>query len=150
MTPRDSLQLVLHGAIFLMIGMLVGFPLTEAVTSGDPNRSAHQWGVLHDTFLVFGVILLAVGAVWQRLVLTARSGAVLLWSLVGSCYVSAVVMIVGAVTGVQGLSPSDAFSALLFAGFAVSLVGFLLGGWLLIWGAYAAWRAACARASLSS
>jgi hypothetical protein len=137
------MQIVLHGSILLLVGMLAGIPLTEAVTSERAEATAHVWGVVHDTFLLFGVWLVALGAVWQRLVLGGRAASVLLWSLVASVYLSTVVMIASAATGVPGLVPSgSAFQRILFAGFAVAFVGFLITAVLMVRGAHAGWRAA--------
>ena len=126
--------------VLLLLGMLAGIPLWEALESEDGARAAHSWSVIHDTFLLFGVMLLALGAVWQRLVLGARAGAVLLWSLVVSVYVSVVVMVGAAVTGASGLGSEGLLATSFFVGLMVALVGFLLAAALMIRGAYAAWR----------
>ncbi len=140
MTRRDAMQVVFHGTLLLLLGMLAGIPLADAVTREAAGAAAHGWAVIHDTFLLFGVMLLALGAVWERLVLGARAGSLLLGSLVVSVYVSVVVMVLAAVTGVSGLSPAGLLGGLLFAGLMVAFVGFLLATALTVRGAYAGWR----------
>ncbi len=141
MNQRDAMQVVLHGPLLLLFGMLAGIPLADAAVREDA-AGAHGWTVIHDTFLLFGVMLLALGAVWRRLVLGPRAASVLLWSLVVSVYVSVVVMIGAAVTGVSGLSPEGFLGTSFFAGLLVAFVGFLLAAALMIRGAYAGWRGA--------
>src|SRR5207248_1591905 len=56
-------QLVLHGGIVLLIGLLCGAPLGSAVVRGKGEEAVRAWRVAHTSLVTGGILLLAVAAI---------------------------------------------------------------------------------------
>jgi hydroxylaminobenzene mutase len=87
-----------HG--FILLGLALAFGL--AIPSMEVPRlglSAHTIGVLS------GVLLLAVGSIWQLFALSSRQLSILYWSWLYSSYVNWLAVLVGAIFGSGGMTP---------------------------------------------
>jgi hydroxylaminobenzene mutase len=87
-----------HG--FILIGLALALGL--AIPSMEVPRlglSAHTIGVLS------GVLLLAVGSIWQLFSLSSRQLTVLYWAWLYSSYVNWLAVLFGAVFGSGGMTP---------------------------------------------
>jgi hypothetical protein len=100
MPRRSQLRLILHGAIFMLVTMTVGFFEFRLVSlrfgSDDSVRQAlRQW---HAILMTTGIWMIATGAGLPLLELTSRGITWLVWMLVFSGYtfmLSLVVLLLG-------------------------------------------------------
>jgi len=87
MIRRSQLRLVFHGAIFMVITMLVGGPelkLAFKFHFDEPVRQAlRQW---HAILMATGIWMIAIGAALPLLELTSRGISWIVWTLVFSGY----------------------------------------------------------------
>ena len=133
-----ELQLVLHGAVILLLGLLCGIPLGATVArAGD--EAARPWRVAHSGGAMLGLMLLASGATLARLRLDDLALSTLTWSLVTAGYAFMAGMVLAAVAGTRGLGPQGpALNRVVFLAFVVGSLGSVLGVVLTIRGAWAA------------
>ncbi len=142
MSERIEMQILLHGAIVLFVGLLCGILFGAAVGNGRGDETVRAWRVAHSGGVTVGLMLIAIGAVLNRLLLGGRAASVLVWSLVASAYSFTLGMVVAATAGVRGLQTTGpALNWVVFAAYMLGSLGALLGVVLLIRGAYAALRA---------
>jgi len=142
-THRSQVQLLLHGAIVLFVGLLCGIPFALAAGNAWGEEAVRAWRVAHTGGAAVGLMLIVIGAVLHRLLLGDRAGAILVWSLVASAYSFTAGVLVAATAGVRGLQAGGpALNRVVFAAYTVGTAGALLGVALLVAGAAAALRAA--------
>jgi len=132
---RAQRQILLHGLIVLLVGLVCGVPYGRAITQGWGEEAVRGWRLAHFSLVFGGVWLLVVAAVSHLLVLGRRGIAILVYSSVTSGYAFTVALLVGALGGVRGLEATGpALNRIAFAGnivaslasvvwVAVSLVG---------------------------
>ena len=131
-------QLVLHGAIILLVGFLCGAPLGSAAVRGK-EEAVRAWRVAHSSLILGGVLLLALAGVISHLSLSAFGLALLVWTFVASSYVFAVVLPLAARYGHRGLTSAPPFlNRIIYLGNMVGAGGLLIGVIVLLWGAYVA------------
>ena len=141
MSEPLQMQILLHGAIVLFVGLLCGIPFGAAVGSTWGDEAVRAWRVAHSGGVTVGLMLIAIGAVLPRLLLGDRAPSVLVWSLVVSAYSFTLGMVLAATGGVRGLrATGPALNWVVFAAYMVGSLGALLGVALMILGAYAALR----------
>ena len=139
MSAHSQIQMLLHGAIILFIGLVCGLPFGVAVARDRSDESVRSWRVAHSGVAGIGVMLIAIGAVLQHMVLGQRAIFLLVWSLVGSAYGFTLALVLRGITGVRGFEPSGpALNVVAFIGNMAGIGGSLLGVGLAIYGMYAA------------
>jgi len=114
-THRSQVQLLLHGAIVLFVGLLCGIPFALAAGNAWGEEAVRAWRVAHTGGAAVGLMLIVIGAVLHRLLLGDRAGAILVWSLVASAYSFTAGVLVAATAGVRGLqaggpAPDDQYA----------------------------------------
>jgi hypothetical protein len=132
-----SRQLVFHGAVVLLVGLLCGAPYGRAVNRKAPEHILHSWRVAHGSIPLGAALMFGVAAVLSHL----RGGASLKWvvalSLIVSSYAFCFSLPLAAVVGHRGLSPGGPTSAkLVYAGNVVGAASSLLATAALIYTAY--------------
>jgi hypothetical protein len=100
-----ALQLVFHGFLMLVVGMLVGFGFHWAITEGAGSDAEHGWRVAHTSLVGLGTLYLAVAAVSDQLVLSRQAAAFSVGSLVVAAWASIFAFVVGPAVGARGLEP---------------------------------------------
>lgn len=141
MVGRSQTQLVLHGAIVLLIGLLGGIPFALAVGNDWGPEAVRAWRVAHSGGAMLGLMLLVVGAVLHRILLRDRVASALVWSLVASAYSFTFGLVLAATGGVRGVKAAGpALNWAVFVAYLVGSLGAFLGVALVIRGAYAALR----------
>lgn len=132
-------QLILHGGIILLAGLLSGAPFGRAVARGGPEAAVRAWRVAHTSLAANGVLLFALASVLPGLQLGASALALLVWAFVASGYGFTVALPLGAYCGQRGLKFAPPLSnQIVYTGNVIGVAGSLLGALILLWGAYSA------------
>jgi hypothetical protein len=132
-------QLILHGGIILLVGLLSGIPFGRAVVHGKPEATVRGWRVAHSGITLGGVLLLALSSAVPHLQLSISARALLVWAFIASSYGFAVALPLGAHYGHRGLSYVPPFlNRMVYLGNIIGVAGSLVGAFILLWGAYAA------------
>jgi len=94
-------RLLWHGMFLFLLGLLTGFAEPKFVNP-RMGLAAHLEGVMN------GIFLVAVGAIWTEVKLSARLKTTAFWGLLYSTYVNWLVTTLAAVFGTGALSPITA------------------------------------------
>src|SRR5687767_6500851 len=130
-------QLIFHGAVVLLIGLLCGAPLGSAVVRAKSEEAIRGWRVAHSSLVMGGILLLAVAGIAERLRLDAFAQHLLVWPLVISSYGFAVVLPLAAHYGHRGLTPARPFlNRAIYVGNMIGAARLIIGTIVLLWGAY--------------
>jgi hypothetical protein len=132
-----SRQLVFHGAVVLLVGLLCGAPYGRAVNRNAPEHIVHSWRVAHASIPLGAALMFGVAAVLSHL----GGGALLKWavalSLIVSSYAFCFSLPLAAAVGHRGLSARGPISAkLVYAGNVVGAMSSLVAAAILIYAAY--------------
>jgi hypothetical protein len=137
------LLIVFHGVLLVILGMLVGLPFAQAITSGAGPDAERAWRVAHTSLVTGGALYLGLGAVAHHLLLSPRAARFVVRSLVFATYAFAFAFVVGPAIGARGLEPvGPASHVLVFAVLALTLLLVLAAMGAILWGAWAALRRA--------
>jgi hydroxylaminobenzene mutase len=131
----EKRRLLWHGAALFLIGLLTGL-VEQHFTNVRMGLAAHLEGVMNGTFL------LAVGAIWNEVWLSARMKAVAYWALLVGTYGNWIVTTSAAVLGTAALSPITAVGheaapwkeAMISGGFMIIGLAIILAVVLLLLG----------------
>src|SRR5260221_6628183 len=97
-TMDDSRRrLIWHGMFLFLLGLLTGF-VEQKFTNQRMALAAHLEGVMNGTFLI------ALGAAWMEVMLSARLQSAAYWSALYGDYLNWVATALGAALGVWSLS----------------------------------------------
>lgn len=128
------LQLVLHGAVVLLVGLLVGVPYDLAIT-GKKEQVVFAWRVAHSGLSMGGTTMIAISSTLAVLKFDSVINALVIWPLVASGYSFCLALPYGAWVGQRGLdSRKPLQNRLVYAGNIVGAVGSLIGVLALIVG----------------
>jgi hypothetical protein len=132
-----SRQLVFHGAVVLLVGLLCGAPYGRAVNRNAPEHIVHSWRVAHASIPLGAALMFGVAAVLSHL----RGGTALKWvvalSLIVSSYAFCFSLPLAAVVGHRGLSSRGPASAkFVYLGNLVGAVSSFVAAAVLVCAAY--------------
>ena len=125
MMSLPAAYLLFNGAVLIMAGLLLGFPLRCAIVKkkGDINA----WRVSHSVLVMDGLLMLVVGLTIPYLLLNRLAIWVLVWSLVAAGYGFLVAFTVGAWKGVRGLTARPlGLNTILFGAHIIGAFGSLV------------------------
>jgi hypothetical protein len=132
-------QLLLHGAVILLIGFACGAPMGRSIVRGRPEAVVRAWRVAHSSLVAGAVMLLAVAGVVAHLKLGAWALSLMAISFIASSYAFAIALPLGAHYGFRGLTAKPpVLNKVVYLGNILGVAGFFIGGLILVWGAYAA------------
>jgi (hydroxyamino)benzene mutase len=128
-------RLMWHGMFLFLIGLLTGFAETH-FANVRMGLAAHLEGVMNGTFLV------ALGAVWNDVLLAPRAKTIAFWTALYGTYVNWLVTMLAAVFGTGALSPITAAGrsapawkeTLVTAGFLTVGTSIIAASLLALWG----------------
>ena len=129
--------LIFHGAVVLVAGLLVGFPLGRAVHRDAPAGVIKAWRLAHDTLTAGPVLAFAVALVIASLGVNAWLKSWIAWSWIASNYGFCFSLPLAAMTGQRGHKPVGPLAnRLVFAGNLIGIASSSLGAVLLLYAAY--------------
>lgn len=130
-----AIQLTLHGAIVLLVGLLTGIPYGHAINTKQNENTIRGWRVAHSGLAMGGTTMIAISGVLSHLKLDPISDLTLVWSFVVSGYGFCIALPYGAWVGHRGLSiQGSSKNKVVYAGNIVGAIGSLIGTLLLIFG----------------
>jgi hypothetical protein len=142
MNRRMVLQLVFHGLLLIVLGMLVGFAFHSAITEQAGPDAERAWRVAHTSLVGLGALYLALAGVARHIVLSRGAARFTISSLLFAAYASILGFVVGPVIGARGLEPvGPPLHVFIFGALALALVLLLVAMIVLLAGAFAALRA---------
>ena len=94
-------KLIWHGMFLFLLGLITGFSETH-FSNVRMGLAAHLEGVMNGTFLI------ALGAVWAEVKLTAPRKAVAYWGALYGAYANWLITTLAAMFGTGALSPITA------------------------------------------
>src|SRR5262249_61838972 len=97
-------QLILHGGIILLVGLLSGAPFGRAIARGKSEATVSAWRVAHTGNTMGGVLLFSLASIVPQLQLDASTLTLLVWAFVASGYGFAIALPLGALYGHRGLT----------------------------------------------
>jgi hypothetical protein len=126
-------QLVFHGAIVLLIGLLCGAPYGRAIRRGLPDSVVAAWRLAHGSLPMGAALMLGVGAVLSGLTVAEPLRWTIAIALIISSYAFCMSLPLAAAVGHRGLSPGGPVPArVVFAGNTVGAVGSLVAAIALV------------------
>jgi hypothetical protein len=132
-----SHQLVFHGAVVLLIGLLCGAPYGRAVIRNAPEHIVRAWRVAHGSIPLGAALMFAIAAVLSHLRGTDSLKWVEALLLIVSSYAFCFSLPLAAIVGHRGLSSGGPTSAkLVYAGNMVGAVSSLAAAVVLLYLAY--------------
>lgn len=98
MSGDRSRPIIAAGAALFLLGLLTGF-VVPSFLNPRMGLASHLEGVMNGTFLI------AVGAVWHRLSLSARQEFAAFWLLIYGTYANWIFVSLAAVFGTSEITP---------------------------------------------
>ncbi len=143
MMALNRARLVFHGAVILLLSMVIGIPLFVAVQHGSAEEVVQFWRSAHVGLAIVGLWSIATGAVLDALVLDDRDASVVVWSLVVSNYAITIAILVRGLAHPLGFDASVfPWSSLVASARNVSAIAGFIAGIGTVRGGWAAVRAA--------
>lgn len=116
-------QLLLHGSVVLLFGLLFGVPYAKAIKRNASAQIINSWRVAHLSLPIGATLMLAVAAILGFL----QVGNGVKWALAGSLIISSYAFCIStplaAITGDRGLASSGKGLARLV------YIGNMIGAW---------------------
>jgi hydroxylaminobenzene mutase len=94
-------QLLWHGILLFLLGLIVGF-IEQKFANPRMGLAAHLEGLMN------GIFLIALGAIWTEIELSARLQATAYWSVLYGAYGNWVITTLAAVFGTAAMTPITA------------------------------------------
>ena len=91
-------RLVWHGMFLLLLGLVTGL-MEQKFTNPRMGLAAHLEGVLN------GILLVALGSVWNEVRLSPRSKSATYWGVLYGTYANWAVTTLAAIFGTAAMSP---------------------------------------------
>ena len=132
-----SLQLLFHGAIVMLIGLLSGIPYGSAIKQNQDESVIRAWRVAHSGLTMGGTTMIAIAAATNQLNINAIALSILVWSSVISGYGFCLALPYGAWVGHRGLAVGKSFQGnIVYLGNMVGAWGSLVSTIALIFGCF--------------
>lgn len=132
-----SKQLILHGSIILLLGLLCGWPYARSLIRGKSEVSSNAWRVAHLSLPIAALLLFALAAVLPQFRISVVTRAWMAWLFIVSSYAFTVALTLGASCGFRGLTfEPPLINRVVYAGNMLGAALSLIGSILLVWGAY--------------
>ncbi|MEM7387549.1 MAG: hypothetical protein AAF514_21650 [Verrucomicrobiota bacterium] len=125
--------LIFHGAVVLLIGLLLGFPYALAINRADSAEVIHSWRIAHQSLPIGAGLMFGFAAIFPSLVSSVRMKKWIANSLTVSGYAFCLSLPLAALTSDRGLTWSpNGFNGLVFGGNLVGALASLVSAVLLL------------------
>src|SRR3954467_2752370 len=129
-------QLLLHGAVILLIGFACGAPMGRSIVRGRPEAVVRAWRVAHSSLVAGGVMFLALAGIAAHLKLAGWGLSLMAIAFIAFRHPFALALPLGAHYGFRGLEPQPPLlNRTVYFGNILGVAGFFVGGLVLVWGA---------------
>lgn len=133
MNAQPIHTLLVHGSIVLLSGILSGVPFWIAIIRDKDRVVIRSWRVAHATLISCGMIMIAVSLASPYYIPDSWLRSLLVWAFATSGYAFMFALVVGAATGIRGLTPRPfGFETLLFLGHMIGACGTIVGTCILL------------------
>ena len=130
-----SLQLLFHGAIVILVGLLSGIPYGSSITQKKDESVVRAWRVAHSGLAMGGTTMIATAAAINQLEINNIVLNILVWSSVISGYGFCIALPYGAWVGHRGLAIGKTVkSNVVYLGNIIGASASLVSTLALIWG----------------
>ena len=130
-------QLVLHGSIVLLFGLLLGAPYAKAIKRGAPSNIVNSWRVAHLSLPIGATLMLTVAALLPSMTVPTMLAWVITIAFIVSAYGFCVSTPLAALTGERGLSSGGAGAGrFVYFGNWVGAVASIIGAAALVVAAF--------------
>jgi hypothetical protein len=137
MMDIQARYLVVHSALVLVAGLLVGVPYGRAVHRNAPDQIIRAWRLAHDSLTVGPILGLAIAAVLSSLSVGGPMKSWLAWAWVVSNYGFCFSLPLAAMVGQRGHTWDKPLSnQFVFVGNMVGLAASSVGSAVLLYAAY--------------
>ncbi len=128
-------RLMFHGMCLFMLGLLTGFA-EQHFANVRMGLAAHLEGLMN------GIFLIALGAIWSNVRLSAKTTAIAFWTVLYGTYVNWLITVLAAVFGTAALSPITGAGHsgqpwqenMVLAGFMSVGITIVIASALILWG----------------
>lgn len=127
MTDYLTSQLILHGTVCMLVGLLCGVPLGRAINNDHGDAAVHGWRVAHLGLALGGPLLYSIAAILPRISDHGGISSVATWSFVASVYGFVIALPPGAAIRERGLRSGKGLSQLVYVGNLIGAAGSLVG-----------------------
>jgi hypothetical protein len=132
-----NMQLVLHGAIVLLLGQLAGYVFFRAIHAAPENATrTGMWRMSHAATTMGAVFLIALAPVVPHLRLSSGAATFLVIALIASTYALCVGTVVAALSGQRGTRPrGPSANVVVYVLYVAGALGSTAAGVVLLYGA---------------
>jgi hypothetical protein len=132
----SSRQLVFHGAVVLLFGLLLGAPYARAIKSNAAAHVVNSWRVAHLSLPIGATLMFSVAALLPWFNVSVQVSWAIAVALIVSSYAFCVSTPLAAITGQRGLSSaSSGFGRLVYLGNMVGALSSLVAALALLYAA---------------
>ena len=123
-TPAKCL--LLHGAIILLFGLMLGAPYAKAIKGHAPAHIVNSWRVAHASLPMGALMMLVFALALPHLAAAAWLNWVIAGSLIMSGYGFCIALPLAAMKGERGLQSSAGWGQVVYVGNIVGAAGSLV------------------------
>ena len=132
-----ALQLIFHGSIILLLGLLAGFPYARVILKKREENIIHAWRIAHQSLPIGAILLFTLAFFVAFLDVTNATKWTLSILFIVSAYAFAFALYLGPIVGQRGLTSRGPLSGkVVYSGNIIGVLTSLVGALLLV---YAAW-----------
>lgn len=134
--PSSARHLVLHAAIVLLFGLLLGGPYARAINRGAAANIIHSWRVAHLSLPLGAILMLAIAPLLGTFAVPPAVQWTIAVALIVSAYGFCVSTPLAAITGERGLvRGASGAAAWVYAGNMLGVAGSVVSAVLLVYAA---------------
>jgi hypothetical protein len=130
-------NLVFHGAIVLIIGLMCGMPYGKAINRKASEHTVQAWRLAHLALPIGAILMIAVAAVLTPFMVSTTLKWVIAVSLIASSYAFCFSLLLAPVVGHRGLSARGPLAAkLVYLGNSAGAFFSMLAAVVLLYAGY--------------
>jgi len=131
-------QLLFHGVIVLLLGLLAGIPYARAIVKRQPDSLIVAWRVAHSALSMGAILMFALVSLLPLLTVDVKTKWVIAGLFIVSGYAFSFALYLGPIVGHRGLKYKGPFLAKsVYLGNSLGALTSLLGALVLL---FAAWQ----------